>query len=114
VVHHTFGIRGRPRILHFDDIHYLKCLVKHRPDWFLDELLSLLQTNRFISAHYTTIHRELVCANVSTKKLKTIASERNENLRTDFIRRMAEYLPEQIGFLDEVSKDERTSNRRRG
>jgi len=114
VVHHTFGIRGRPRTLHFDDVDYLKRLVKHRPDWFLDELLSLLQTNRFISAHYTTIHRELVRANVSTKKLKTIATERNENLRADFIRRMAEYLPEQIGFLDEVSKDERTSSRRRG
>ena len=27
---------------------------------------------------------------------------------------MAQYLPEQIGFLDEVSKDERTSCRRRG
>jgi hypothetical protein len=51
-------IRGRPRTLHFDDVDYLKRLVKARPDWFLDELLSLLETNRFISAHYTTIHRE--------------------------------------------------------
>lgn len=114
VVRHTFGIRGRPRILHFDDVDYLKRLVKARPDWFLDELLSLLETNRFISAHYTTIHRELVRANVSTKKLKIIAAERNENLRADFIRRMAQYEPEQLGFLDEYSKDERTSSRRRG
>ena len=115
VVRHNFEtIRGRPRTLHFDDVDYLKRLVKGRPDWFLDELLSLLETNRFISAHYTTIHRELIRANVSTKKLKTIAAERNENLRADFIRRMAQYEPEQLGFLDEVSKDERTSNRRRG
>lgn len=114
IVQHTFGIRGRPRILHFDDVDYLKRLVKARPDWFLDELLFLLETNRFISAHYTTIHRELVRANVSTKKLKKIASERNKNLRADFIQRMAQYSPEQLGFLDEVSKDERTSCRRRG
>ena len=114
VVQHTFGIRGRPRILHFDDVDYLKRLVKARPDWFLDELLSLLETNRFISAHYTTIHRELVHANVSTKKLKIIAAERNENLRADFIRRMAQYEPEQLGFLDEYSKDERTSSWRHG
>ena len=80
VVRHTFGIRGRPCIHHFDNINYLKQLLKAHPDWFLDELLFLLETNRFISAHYMMIHRELVHANVSTKELKKIASERNENL----------------------------------
>lgn len=114
VVRHTTGVRGRPRLLHFDDIDYLKRIIKHRPDWFLDELLSLLETNRFISANFTTIHRELVRAGVSAKKLKKIASERNENLRADFVRHMARYSPEQIGFLDEVSKDERTLARTRG
>jgi hypothetical protein len=43
-----------------------------RPDWFLDKLLELLDTNRFISIHYTTIHRELVGAGVSIKKLQKI------------------------------------------
>lgn len=114
VIPRTFGIRGRPRILCFDDIDYLKRLIRHRPDWFLDELAFLLQTNRFISAHYTTVHRELVRAGVSSKKLKKVASERNENLRADYIRHMAQYSPEQLGFLDEVSKDERTATRARG
>ena len=112
VVRHTFGIRGCPRILHFDDVGYLKRLIHARPDWFLDELLFLSQTNRF--AEFLLIHRELVRANVSAKKLKKIASERNENLRADFLQRMAQYSPEQIGLLDEVSKDERTSCRHRG
>ena len=80
VVHHTNGIRGRPRILHSDDIDYLRRIIRHRPDWFLDELLGLLETNRFISAHFITIHRELERAGVSTKKLKKIALEHNENL----------------------------------
>ena len=48
------------------------------------------------------------------KKLKKIAAERNENIHADFIRRMAQYQPEQLGFLDEVSKDERTSTRHHG
>ena len=61
IVQHTFGICGSARILHFNDVDYLKRLVKACPDWFLDELLSLLEMNRFILAHYTTIHRELVC-----------------------------------------------------
>ena len=111
VIQHTNGVCGRPRLLHFDDINYLIRIIKHQPDWFLDELLSLLETNRFISAHFTTIHQELVRARVSTKKLKKIAAERNDNLRADYIQRIAQYSPEQIGFLDEVSKDERTSAR---
>ncbi|KIJ93202.1 hypothetical protein K443DRAFT_112427, partial [Laccaria amethystina LaAM-08-1] len=110
IVRHTFGICGCPRILHFNDVDYLKQLVKAHPDWFLDELLSLLETNRFISAHFTTIHRELIHAKFSTKKLKKIAAERNENLRADFIQHMAQYDPEQLRFIDEYLKDKRTSS----
>jgi transposase len=100
--------RGRPRGLHFDDITYLLALIRQRPSWFL------LENNRFISVHYTTIYRELERAGVSVKKLRIIAKERDENLRADFIRQMAQYSAEEIGFLDEFSKDERTRHRRRG
>jgi transposase len=106
--------RGRPRNLLFEDVQYLIALVHHRPDWFLDELLGLMEHNRFISVHFTTIHRELVHAGISLKKLKKIAKERNEDLRADFIRQMAQYAPEELCFLDEVHKDERTLIRRRG
>lgn len=114
VVRHTFGIRGRPRTLHCDDVLYLVRLVQHRPEWFLDELLRLLDTNRFISVHYTTIHRELTRVGISLKKLKRIAKERNEEKRMNFLIRMSQYSPEQLGFLDETSKDERTAGRLRG
>jgi transposase len=110
----TCTTRGRPRKLHFDDITYLLALVRQRPDWFLDELLHLLDCNRFISVHYTTIHRELERAGISLKKLRIIAKERDEDLRADFIRQMGQYSAEELGFLDEFSKDERTIQRRRG
>ena len=71
--------RGMPRLLHCEDIQYLLRLIRQNPDYFLDELLHLLQTNRFISVHYSTIHRELERAGVSTKKLKRIAFERDED-----------------------------------
>ncbi|KAJ8591088.1 hypothetical protein M405DRAFT_814863, partial [Rhizopogon salebrosus TDB-379] len=63
-------IRGRPRILQCNDVLYLIRLVRHRLEWFLDELLvlHLRNTNRFISAHYATIHRELERVGVSLKK----------------------------------------------
>jgi len=115
VVVHNFGtLPGRPRLLHFDNVNYLLRLVQLRPDWFLDELLGLLKTNRFISVHYVTIHRELCRARVSLKKLKKIASERNEDVRNDYIERMAQYEPDELGFIDEISKNDKTPARSRG
>ena len=105
---------GRYRTLHETDIHYLLQLIRQNPDYFLDELLRMLKTNRFISVHYTTIYNELIRIKVSHKRLQRIALERNEALRADFIARMAQYDPEELGFIDEVSKDERTVGRRYG
>jgi hypothetical protein len=34
-------------------------LVRHRPDWFLDELTELMLRNRLVATHYTTIHQVL-------------------------------------------------------
>jgi transposase len=114
VINPSRSLCGRLRILNHDDVQYLLQLVRQNPDYFLDELLYLLETNRFVSTHYVTIHRELERAGVSFKKLKRIAKERNEPRRADFIRRMAQYAPEELGFLDETSKDERTVGRHYG
>ncbi|KAJ7239324.1 hypothetical protein C8J57DRAFT_1565265, partial [Mycena rebaudengoi] len=102
---------GRHRLLEREDIDYIIRLVNLRPDWFLKELLNLLKTNRFISVHFTTIFRELQRLNMSRKRLKKIAAERNEKARNDFVRRMGEYPAEYLGFLDETSKNERTLSR---
>jgi transposase len=103
---------GRPRKLNLEDVQYLVELV--RPDLFLDELTGLMLRNRFVATHYTTIHQELYRAGVSLKKLRKIAKERNEDLRADYMRRMAQYTPDELCFIDETSVDERTSFRRHG
>jgi hypothetical protein len=51
-------LRGRHQLLNYDDVSYLLLLVEN-PDYFLDKLLHLLETNRFISVHYTSIHHAL-------------------------------------------------------
>ena len=56
VVKHPAGIRGRLRTLNYEDVDYLLQLIEQNPDYFLDELLHLLKTNRFISVHYVTVH----------------------------------------------------------
>jgi uncharacterized protein Yka (UPF0111/DUF47 family) len=65
-------------MLNRDDIQYLLELVNKNPDYFLDEMLHLLQTNRFISVHFQTIYQELQNLNVSRKRLQRIAIERDE------------------------------------
>ena len=108
------SLQGRLWDLNHNDVQYLVCLIQQNPNYFLDELLCLLRTNRFISVHYTTLHLELKRHGVSLKKLKQIAEECSKELRVDFIRRMAQYSPEEIGFIDETSKDERTTCRQYG
>ncbi|KAG2368818.1 hypothetical protein BDR07DRAFT_1222024, partial [Suillus spraguei] len=105
---------GRVRHLDHEDIDYLLQLLHDNPNYFLDELVDLTQTNHFISAHFTTIFNELNCAGMSHKRLKCIASERNEELCAAFIVHMAQYDPSELGFIDEVSKDERTLGRHYG
>ena len=114
VVSESASVVGQVRRLDYSDIRYLQDLIKQNPDYFLDELLYLLKTNRFISVHYSTICRELRRAGISRKKLQKVARERKEDLRMDFIRRMAQYAPEEIGFIDEVSRDERSLGRHYG
>ncbi|KAF8059283.1 hypothetical protein FPV67DRAFT_1426804 [Lyophyllum atratum] len=114
IMKHFFGVRGRPHLLMFDDFNYLLRLIRHRPDWFMDELVDLLYENRFISVHFTTIIRELARAGYTVKKLKRIAAERNEEKRGAYIYGIAQYSWEQIGFTDETSKDEKTPGWRHG
>lgn len=104
----------RSRCLDATDVQYLNQLIEENPDYFLDELLHLLKTNRFISVHYTTIHKQLLRCDVSRKQLQRIASERDEEGRANFIARIAQYAPHELGFIDEVSKDERSIGRRYG
>jgi len=87
------------RQLEREDIECLLELVHDNPDYFLDELLSLARTNRFISIHFTTVFNKLERARMSRKKLKHIASERNEELRAAFTTRMSQYDATEIGFI---------------
>ena len=93
-------------LLDGSNIQYLNQLIEENPDYFLDELLSLLKSNCFISVHYTTIHNQLLRSGVSYKKLQCIASEQDEDTRADFIARISQYGPHELGFINEVSKDE--------
>jgi transposase len=105
---------GRPRLMVKDDLDYILDLIRHNPSKFLDELGNMLENSRFIAMHWSTICRALIQAGVSHKKLRKIAQERNENVRSDFRLRMAAYTIDQVGWMDEVHKDEKTTRRTYG
>nr|GAT53351.1 transposase domain-containing protein [Mycena chlorophos] len=106
--------KGRKRLALRGDLNYILAILRKWPDLFLDEFLLHLRHNRLLSIHFNTVCLELLRQGISYKKLQKIAAERSEPLRMDFVRRMAEYTPEQLGFIDETSKDERTRSRRYG
>ena len=55
-----------------------------------------------------------MCVGISLKKLWKIAKEWDEDKQADFVRCMSQYEAEEIGFIDETLKDERTAFRRNG
>jgi len=113
VVRETNGVRGRPRILHFSDVEYLKRLIRHPQTGSLTSFsICFRLTALFLRTSLLSTGNSF--AGISEKKIKKVASERNEDLRADFIAWMGQYSPEQLGFLDEVLKDERTSFWTRG
>jgi len=114
MVSKSTSLHGQVRSIDFSDVRYLQYLINQNPNYFLNELLYLLKTNHFISVHYSTICCELSRAGISCKKLQKVANERNKELRMDFIWRMAQYAPDEIGFIDEVSRDERSVGRHYG
>ena len=61
-----------------------------------------------------TISRALTRARFSRKQIRSVAAERNEKLRLNWKRRISEYRPEQLVFLDESTYNKKASRRRTG
>jgi hypothetical protein len=110
----------------------LQQLVQENIDWYLDELVEEMQkrTGKHVSVPtlwrslaFCGISRKRVCSSLlcpvifnenasdATIQLMKSAQERNDLLRGAFINKIAEFEPEQLIFLDEAAKDERSLSR---
>jgi hypothetical protein len=117
-------------------------LINERKDWFLDELVSEMarRTSKVVSIptlwrslEICGITKKKVCINIIcmsiiflfeylvitilflNNKLEKAAKERSEILRANYILTIGtHYNPNQLIFLDESSKDERTLSRQYG
>ena len=82
----------------------------------MDEIQEELLLRRGVNVSIPTLTRTLRCLHFTHKDVSGKALERNDRRRAIYMNRVAEIMtdPEQLMFGDEASKDERTSNRRRG
>lgn len=98
---------GRPRKVYHRDAQYLLHLARYNPTTFLDEYRAMLDKNRHLSLHISTIHRVFLRAGLSVKRVQKMAKERDPVKQADYIRRIGAYSPVCLIFIDEVSKNDR-------
>lgn len=108
---------GRTRIITRAVFSSLHLLLKDNPDTYLDELSYWLAVYHDIKISSSALHHTLQTAGLTRKLLHKIARERDEELRTewrDMIRDNFGGQGYEFIFVDETSKDDRTTARRYG
>jgi len=107
--------RGRPRVLTPEILDVLHILLQHEPSSFLHEMQIWILLEYGINVSVPTIQRNLSFLGLTHKKLTTLARERNDNKRFEWIEWVNEYFTaSQIVCTDESYKDARTHARTYG
>jgi hypothetical protein len=87
-------------------------LVKDKVDWYLDELVYEMEQRIGKLVSVPTLWRSLQFCGITRKKIQKAAKERNETLRGFYLYNIGmNYTSEQLIFVDETAKDERTLTR---
>jgi len=87
-------------------------LVKDKVDWYLDELVYEVEQRIGKLVSVPTLWRSLQYCGITRKKIQKAAIERSEALRGFYLYNIGiNYTSEQLIFVDETSKDERTLTR---
>ncbi|KAE8249216.1 hypothetical protein A4X13_0g5298 [Tilletia indica] len=105
---------GRPRKLGTEDIAYVLERLEQCADLMLDELASNIRSVGGPQVSKSLLSRTLQRLDVTRKRLKRRALEADLDQEAECRLRMAQYLPEQLIFVDESGFDSRTAHRRYG
>ena len=81
-------------------------MVTDEPHLYLRELQAKLLTFTGIDVSATNILKEM---NFSRQKMKMVAKQRDEKLRSDFVEDVSVYKPHMLVFVDETGTDRRNS-----
>ncbi|CAB4382170.1 unnamed protein product [Rhizophagus irregularis] len=86
-------------------------IVREHVDFYLDEFVEKMQIRTGKRVSVPTLWRSLAYCGITRKKLHKASAERSELLRGVFIATIGQYRTDQLVFMDESSKDERTMTR---
>jgi transposase len=108
-------LRGRPRLLTDRMTNELHELITENPSLLIDEIGEWLALYHDQLISTTALHDNLKDLGLTYKRLKRVAAERDDGYRSDWLHNiMTNYTANQLVFLDESSKDDRTILRRYG
>lgn len=106
---------GRPRLLDPHATLNLIHLVQHAPKMYLSEIQEWLDVAEDVQMSRSALDRNLRDCGLTYKLLHKCAAERDEGLRAEFrAYATANWAAEQLVFVDESSKDDRTIYRHYG
>ncbi|CAB4442179.1 unnamed protein product [Rhizophagus irregularis] len=108
-------IPGRRKTFDCNDMNILRGIVQTNADLYLGEIIQEMEVQSGKHVSIPTLWRSLAYCGITRKKLHKIAKERNELLRSAFMAHIGiQYQREQLIFLDESAKDDRTISHRYG
>ncbi|KAK3703424.1 hypothetical protein QZH41_014259 [Actinostola sp. cb2023] len=96
------------------EIRLIRRVIEDNPELYLDEVQSWLEYLTGEVYALQTLSRCLRRMGLTVKKLHIFARQRNEYMRAEFRRFVSQFQPNQFLFVDESSKDERTTQRKYG
>ncbi|KAH8106553.1 hypothetical protein DFH11DRAFT_1462219, partial [Phellopilus nigrolimitatus] len=107
--------RGRPKLLRADMAHDIFTLLEESPELYLDEIQEWILLSHDVGISRSALDENLRDAGITHKLLRKAASERDEEAREAFSQYARDnWVAEQLVFVDETSKDERTIYRHYG
>ncbi|CAB4484294.1 unnamed protein product [Rhizophagus irregularis] len=103
---------GKRKIFTSEDMQILQDIVQKKVDYYLDELIYKMEIKTGKLVSIPILCRSFQHCGIIRKKLQKVAHEQNETLRGFFMYQIGiEYNAEQLIFIDETSKDERSISR---
>ncbi|GBC06294.1 hypothetical protein RclHR1_06740010 [Rhizophagus clarus] len=106
------GVFGRKKLFNRNDMYILRSLIKDKFNWYLDELTHEMENLTGKRASISTLWRSLRYLGITRKKLQKEAYERSEIIRAHYLGVIGEsYIPNQLIFIDESAKNERSLSR---
>jgi transposase len=114
--HHAHRPSGRRRVLLPEDLKLIVALLKRRHCIYLDELQAEIYNIRGVTLSRSSITRTLHHLQYSHKHVSTRALERNDLMRSAFMNKIADQVPnpDMLIFTDEAARNRRTSARTKG